>query len=167
MYYACQAYYSCHGPRPDYLPCRLLANWTQRFSATEDIENYFTRGPASRAGDSTNLGIWLGLPALQKLVLSLDSGGNHLWCTHDSVSLPLVTLMDLFDFGTVAAESNASRLMPMASRLIVRRVAGGPLCIHFNGRLVGVEPRGLQRLREIAESRSLEAVCASPGFAEL
>ena len=111
--------------------------------------------------------MWLGLPALEELLRALEAGGNHLWCTHDSVLLPLVTLMDLFDFGTVANASNASRVMPMASRLVLRRLVGGRVCVHFNGRLVAVEPRGLKRLRDIAESVSFDAICTPPELADL
>lgn len=138
-YYTCQAYYSCYGANASaaYLPCRLLADRFTDFARVDDLTNFFMRGPASRLHDgSDNVAMWLGLPVVRQLETALASGGTHIFCTHDSVLFPIVTLLDLFDLGRAPEHSNASRIMPMASRLVLRRVASGRICAHYNGRLV-------------------------------
>lgn len=162
-YYACQAYYSCNGPSPSYLPCALVADWIQHFARMEDVKNYHVNGPASRwATGEKNIAMWLGQPLIQKLQASLLTG-NHIWCTHDVILFPLVTLLNLFELGPSPEVSNASWIMPMASRLILRRMANGRICVHYNGKLVRTMNVSVWR-NEFVGGPTFEDVCS---FAEL
>ncbi|CAM9215493.1 unnamed protein product [Discosporangium mesarthrocarpum] len=146
-YYACQTDVSLNdGQFNTSFACGMLGSeYMIPLDVEEDLENFFLRGygqEITRLVLSPLLRhITDGMTQVQHRHVEAARGDNskskvELFFGHDSTVLPLAALMELFDLGTDPQKSQASRLCPFSSRLVVEMFHCGKILVHYNGLVV-------------------------------
>ncbi|CAM9101685.1 unnamed protein product [Choristocarpus tenellus] len=177
-YYGCQTDVALgYGQVNTTFACSMLGvENMQPFDMEEDLENFLLRGYGRH--DVTRE---VMSPLLQHITdqMSISSNGSdndsserrrrrrrvELFFTHDSTVLPLAALMNLFDLGENAETSEASKMCPFASRLVVELFDCGTILVYYNGMLVRsfVDLEEWNREYHTQLAVDISEACALPG----
>lgn len=148
-YFGCQTEVSLNGGHySSAFSCQALTHEAMiALDKYEDEENFLLRGYGRHEVTRE-----IAAPILKQVTLKMESARRELeegglattrsspvvdaFFTHDSLVLPFAALLGLFDLGSIAIDSGASRMCPFASRVVVELTSCGEIKVIYNGAVV-------------------------------